>query len=126
MLSRYLNEQIGPLILRLSLGPIMLISHGLPKLTNYSSLKSSFPDPLGVTSQLSLALVIFSEVICSILLILGIKTRLFTIPLIITMAVAAFIIHAGDPWQKQEFPIIYLAGYISLLFTGGGKFSIKE
>ena len=126
MLSRHIDKELGPFLLRLSLGSIMLFAHGLPKLLNYNLKKDFFPDPLGVSAQLSLCLVIFSEVLCSILIILGVKVRLTTIPLIITMAVAAFIVHAGEPWKKQELAAIYLSGFIALFFLGEGKFALKK
>jgi putative oxidoreductase len=40
------------------------------------------------------------------------------------MAVAAFIVHGGDPWGEKELAYIYLAGYLTLLLTGPGKFSV--
>ena len=75
MLSRHIDKEIELFLLRLSLGSTMLFSHGLPKLLDYNLKKDFFPDPLGVSTQLSLCLVIFSEVICSLLVILGVKIR---------------------------------------------------
>jgi putative oxidoreductase len=63
-------------------------------------------------------------VFCSIAIILGFATRFVSIPLIITMFVAVFIIHADDPWQKKEFALLYLVPFLTLLFTGAGKFSL--
>jgi putative oxidoreductase len=83
-----------------------------------------FPDPIGLGSQISLSLTIFAEVFCSIAIILGLATRLVAIPLIITMSVAVFIIHADDPWQKKEFALLYLVPYLTLVFTGAGRFSL--
>jgi putative oxidoreductase len=123
MITKHLNHQYGPLIIRLFVGIIMLVQHGLPKLIDYNSKKNVFPDPLGISSELSLALVVFAEVICSVFIILGLKTRLSSIPLLITMAIAAFIVHAGDPWSKQELPVTC---YASLIFTGGGAFTLKD
>jgi putative oxidoreductase len=40
------------------------------------------------------------------------------------MLVAAFIIHADDPFRKQEFALLYAVPYLTLILTGGGKFSI--
>ena len=79
MITRHLNHQYGPLIIRLFVGIIMLVQHGLPKLIDYNSKKNVFPDPLGISSELSLALVVFAEVICSVFIILGLKTRLSSI-----------------------------------------------
>jgi putative oxidoreductase len=49
---------------------------------------------------------------------------LAVIPLIVTMLVAVFHIHASDPFTKQELGLFYLAGYVILFFTGSGKYSI--
>tara|TARA_B100000886_G_C20202608_1_gene398989 strand:+ start:226 stop:606 length:381 start_codon:yes stop_codon:yes gene_type:complete len=126
VLSRYLNPEFGPLILRLSLGLTMLLAHGVPKLVNFTTNSTSFPDPLGVSPKLSLLLTIFAEVVCSIFLILGLKVRITLIPLIFTMLVASFIVHAGQAWSNQEPAFIFLTGYIAIMFTGPGKFSLTK
>ena len=104
-------------IFRIFLGLSMLFAHGLPKIEKFSLLSKTFPDPFGISSPVSLSLVIFSEVVCSILLTLGIKVRWVLIPLIITMIVAAFIIHLDDSYLKKEKAILYLMGYLTLFFS---------
>lgn len=112
------------LILRIGLGGMMLV-HGLPKLEMLmAGGEIQFPGILGMSPALSLFLAVFAEFFCSILLILGLATRFATIPLIITMLVAVFVIHANDPFANQELGLHYLLGYIVLLILGGGKFSI--
>jgi putative oxidoreductase len=86
----------------------------------------SFADPIGIGETASLVLVVFSEVFCSILLIVGMATRLAAIPLIITMLVAAFIIHASDGFGKQELPLLYTTIYIVFALVGAGKFSVDN
>lgn len=113
---------LGLLLLRLGFGGLML-THGIPKLMNYATLATQFPDPLGVGSQLSVIMAISAEVGCAGLLILGLFTRLATIPLIITMLVAALIVHGGDPFAKKEAAITYLIPYLTLLLTGPGRFA---
>ncbi len=115
----------GLLFLRVSSG-LMMIPHGWAKLSGFTTKMSSFPDPLGISSQASLTGTVFAEFFCAILLVLGIKTKWVTIPLIFTMLVAAFVVHASDPWNKKEFPLLYAAIFAALTMTGGGKFSIKE
>ncbi len=115
---------IGLLILRLSIGGMMLFCHGWGKLSGFSELSTKFPDPLGVGSALSLSLAIGAEVFCSIAIILGVGTRLATIPLIITMLVAAFMVHGDDPWAKKEFALLYLFPFLALLFTGPGRYAL--
>jgi putative oxidoreductase len=115
---------LGLLLLRLAVGGMMLVGHGWGKLINFGEKASVFPDPLGVGSMTSLSLAVFAEVFCSIGIILGLATRFVAIPLTITMFVAAFIIHSDDPWQKKEFALLYLAPFLTLIFTGAGRFSL--
>ncbi len=114
---------LGLLILRLGAGGLMLGAHGWGKLMTFSEKSGKFPDPLGVGSQASLGLVVFAEVFCAAAIILGLFTRLAAIPLLITMLVAAFVIHGNDPFQKQEFALLYAVPYLALIFTGAGAFS---
>lgn len=115
-------KDIGLLILRIGLGANML-PHGISKLSKILSGKFDFADPIGIGETPSLLLATFSELICSLLIIVGFKTKLASIPLAITMLVAAFITHFEDPWSKKELPVIYLFGFISIAFLGAGKYS---
>ena len=110
-------------LLRAGLG-IMMLTHGLPKLLHYNKMAPDFFDPFKVSSHLALGLVVFSEVICSVSLIVGLFTRAFVIPLIIQMAVIIFIVHAADGFSRQELALHYLLGYVILLIIGAGRFSL--
>ena len=112
------------LILRIVFGFGMFYAHGLPKIQKYEQLTTSFPDPLGLGSFVSLWLALLAEVVAAILLILGLGTRFVLIPLIITMLVAFFIVHADDPFSKKELALLYLIPFISLFLTGPGKYSL--
>ena len=116
---------IGLLVLRVGIGCLMLV-HGFQKVLGFSKLSGAFPDPIGVGSQLSLILAIGAEVGCSVLLILGLGTRLAVVPLAFTMLVALFLVHADDPWNVKELAAIYLLVYASLFLTGSGQFSLDH
>jgi putative oxidoreductase len=119
-------QNIALLILRLSSGGFMLFAHGLPKLMDFTARATRFPDPLGIGPTASLSLAIFAEVFCAALIIFGLATRFAAIPLIITMAVAAFIVHASDPFARQELPLLFGAVFLALALTGGGEFSLDR
>lgn len=116
---------IGLLVLRVGIGCMMLV-HGVQKMNGFSEKADVFPDPIGVGSQLSLILAIGAEVGCSVLLMLGLGTRLAVIPLAFTMIVAVFLVHGSDPWKVRELGAIYLLVYSSLLLTGPGQFSLDH
>jgi putative oxidoreductase len=133
---------IGLLILRLGIGGY-LITHGWGKLQMLlAGGADKFGDPIGLGSTVSLALVTMSEFICALLIMLGLGTRLAVFPVVISMAVAAFVVHAKDPWTMEaaanaffsgasktwfskEPALLYLIPFLSLAFTGGGKLSLN-
>ena len=113
------------LLSRVAIGAIML-THGLPKLTKLLVGNVEFSDPFGIGPGASLALAVFAEVGCSILLILGLATRFATIPLITTMLVAIFYAHASTPFSKRELPLMFLIFFTGFLILGAGKYSFDQ
>ena len=113
------------LALRLLFGGLLL-SHGIQKWTNFESMSAAFPDPLGVGHSVSLGLAIFGELFCSIGFILGALYRLAMIPMIFTMIVAFFVVHANDVFAVKELAFIYLVVFILMYIAGPGKFSIDH
>lgn len=106
-------------------GGAFMITHGLPKMEKLmAGGEISFYDPFGFGDTFALALAVFAEVICTSLLIIGLLTRPAAIFLVITMAVAAFMAHAGDPFGNKEMSLLYLLIYVTILVTGAGRFSI--
>lgn len=110
------------LALRVLTGGAML-SHGIPKLMAFATLKETFPDPLGVGSMVSLMLSIGAEVGCSLLLILGLFTRLAVLPLAFTMLMAFFVIHSADPFSTRELAMMYFMIYVAIFSLGSGNYS---
>lgn len=113
----------GMLILRLGMGGLMM-KHGYDKLIHFSQYKTQFISFLGMGQSLSLSLVIFAEFFCALFILIGLFTRLATIPVIITMCVALFKAHNSDVLGEGEMATLYLAGFLTLLFTGPGKISV--
>lgn len=117
---------VGLLILRVGFSGMLIMRHGVTKLLEYSEKAPSFPDPLHVGHTTSMTLAIVGEFFAPILVMLGFGTRLAAVPTAITMAVAALIIHADDPLAKKELAILYLVPYLTLIFAGGGRFSVDQ
>lgn len=111
------------LALRIFFG-VLLMSHGIQKLSNYQELSVAFPDPLGVGSPLSLGLAIFAEFVCSMGFVIGILYRLAMLPMIFTMGMAFFVIHANDAFAVKELALIYLVVFVLMYISGPGKFSV--
>jgi len=120
------GTDIGLLIARVSAGSMMLFAHGWGKLANYSERVSSWADPIGLGSEVSLTLAVFAEVFCSLAVIIGLGTRVAAIPLLTTMLVAALVVHTNDPFAKQELPLLFATIFVLLILAGPGRISVDN
>ena len=88
---------IAMLVLRAGLG-IMMIPYGYQKLIHFAERKDRFMNFMGIGSTTSLILVIFAEVICTSLLILGLLSRFAALVLVILTSVIVF----KAFWRRSE------------------------
>lgn len=128
ILSTKINDtqvNIALLLLRVTAG-VLMANHGYQKFANFSEIEPQFMEFLGLSKKISLGLVVFSELLCSVFLVIGIATRFALVPLVITMIVAVFSAHAGEIFGKGETAFLYLAIYTTLLLKGAGKYSVDS
>ena len=126
------NNSIASLILRLGFGLYMILGHGYPKLFKFLNGDFQFAELFGLPSSVNLALAIITEFILPIFVVLGYFTRLASIPIIFTMAVAAFMANYGNPWfayqaaggGSKEMALLFLFGFLGIAFLGSGKYSL--
>jgi len=121
------TQDIALLIFRVVFGFTMLPDHGWVKLSNYNALRQNFYyDFLGMGSFVSASLAVFAEFFCSIFIILGLFTRLSTIPLMILLVVAASVHNWILFYNKDERVILFLFGYFLIFLLGPGKYSLDR
>lgn len=113
-------------VARLWFGLTMLLTHGLEKLAHFNTIVGAFPDPIGLGQQTTLTLVVFAEVFAALFLVVGFCTRLAALVLVIDMFVAYLMVHKAEIGGQGggELAFLYLAGFVFLLMTGGGLFSL--
>ena len=125
----------GLLVLRASFGLMMLLGHGIVKWQNYPEMLKMWNVtpaiwPLSTMSApMSLMATIGAEVFASALLVLGLMTRPAAFILGFAMCVAAFQVHALDPFfskggAAKEMAVLYLIPAFVLIITGGGQWSL--
>ncbi len=133
--TRDLPASIGLLMLRLGIGSMMLIGHGIPKLQAYADKKDNFPVssmwPFSLMIQpVSLIATIVAELLCAGLIILGLGTRFAAFILGFAMVVAAFDVGGQWPWFAEppafskEPALLYLVPMLVLIVSGAGGTSM--
>lgn len=119
------RTDIALLLLRLMFGGGMIIGHGWSKLMKFFGEEPlSFANPYGIGEVPSLVLATGAEFFCSILIVLGLFTRLAALPLIFTMLTVVLVVNFGEPFAKTEKAWMYLIPYICLALTGAGYYSL--
>jgi putative oxidoreductase len=108
------------------MGLSLLALHGWSKLAGFQKMAGGFPDPLKVGHRNSLLLSIIGEVVCPILVVLGLFTRLGALGAAINMGVAFFMIHKGTlkGAQSGELAFLFFCGFVVLLIAGAGRFAL--
>lgn len=126
------NNDLGLLILRVSVGGLMLF-HGVHKLIYGVGFIGGMLAQFGLPSFIayfSLA----AELIAAIMIVVGLWTRLASVIMAGNMVVAILMAHLGTLFTVApmtggwavELPMLYLLGAAALAFTGGGKYAITR
>jgi putative oxidoreductase len=85
-----------------------------------------FPDPIHVGAHAGLAFALLSDGICSVLVLIGLATRLAAAVILTNLLVAFFFVHHAAYFSNShvELVALYIIIFATLLFTGPGRFSI--
>jgi putative oxidoreductase len=114
----------GLLLFRLLAGFALLRVHGWEKVANYEAELRSIPDPFGLGGEVNLAIAIFSDVFCALLVMAGLFTRLASLSILATTLVGLFFVHLNDPWHGRDVPMVYSIMFLLILLLGPGKYSL--
>jgi putative oxidoreductase len=120
---RSLNTDLASLLLRMIIGGLFMY-YGYMKVESYDQFLPMFTDIIGIGAKLSFNLVIFAELGCGFLVLIGFMTRLTIIPIFITMAVAYFIAHKNDPFLIKQIAFLYLMLCPVVFILGPGRYSV--
>lgn len=115
---------IGLLLLRVFTGWAMLLQHGLHKLPpspRFIERVSALGFPLPEFFAWAAAL---AEVFGGGLLALGLCTRPAAAAILVTMLVAAFMLHANDPFGEKELALLYACVAWLFMLIGSGRYGL--
>lgn len=119
-------SDFGLLMLRLFLGINLFLRHGLEKITHFSQMSSHFPNPLHIGSHTSLIYALISDAICSLLVTIGLGTRVAAFVILVNISVVFYFVDHHSLYGHGELLLIYIGGFLALVCTGGGRFSLDS
>ncbi len=126
------NDSLGKLILRLTVG-ILLLFHGIAKITNPGTVDyiGGVLSNTGLPSFLANGVYI-GEVIAPVMLVLGIYSRYAAMIIIVNMLFAIGLMHGGEVFLvteqggwRLELQGFYLFGAVAIVFLGSGSQALK-
>ena len=112
------------LFLRVTASVLVLLVHGLPKALHYASQLDAIEDPLHFGKTLTLAFAIFAEVVCPLLMIAGIATRLAALPIMLVSAIALGLVHREWTLDQGQFAWMLLIMFGAIAIGGAGRYRI--
>ncbi|MEP9319667.1 DoxX family protein [Pseudomonas sp. LABIM340] len=113
------------LFMRVSAAVLLLQVHGLPKLLHWQNELQHIEDPFGLGATPTLALAVFAEVLCPILLILGVFARLACLPVIAVLLVALLFVHPQWSLEEGQFAWWMLILFAGLAIAGPGGYRLN-
>ncbi|RON20941.1 LysR family transcriptional regulator [Pseudomonas brassicacearum] len=115
----------GLLFLRVSASLFLLWVHGLPKLLDYSAQLQVIEDPFHLGAHLTLMLAIFAEVLCPLLIIVGLLVRLACLPILCVLLVAMVVVHPQWSIEEGQFGWLLLILFTSIFIAGPGRLALN-
>lgn len=125
------KPSLGILVQRISVGGLMLF-HGFYKLSNGVSWIAEMLASKGLPGFIAYGSYI-GEVVAPVMIILGVRTRVSSVILAMTLFNAFLLMHTSDlfltnpnsgAWQ-MELILLYFLGAVSLVISGGGKYAFS-
>jgi len=117
-------QDIGLLFLRLTGALLLLYVHGLPKIINFAGELVHIDDPLHVGRAFTLGFAIFAEVLCPVLIVPGILTRLASAAVLVLLGVSMFLVHPDWSVAEGQFGWLLMIVFGSIALMGAGRYSI--
>jgi len=125
------TEDIGKLVLRLTLG-ILLLLHGVAKILGGVGGIAGMLQNIGLPGFLAYGVYI-GEVLAPLLVILGFYARIGALIVVATMVAALYLAHMDDLFLlgqgggwKLELQGFFLFTALAIALIGPGRFSVKE
>jgi putative oxidoreductase len=122
-----LNNDLGLLFIRVWFCISLFAKHGIEKVFHYSDMLTKFPDPIHVGPTVGLTFAMIADFVCTLLIIIGLGTRLAALFMTINLLVIfAFMHQFSFVDGHAELVYVYLGLAIFMVIAGPGKYSLDN
>jgi putative oxidoreductase len=130
-MKAFMTEDVGKLVLRLTLG-ILLLMHGVAKILGGVSGISGLLQGAGLPGYVAYGAYI-GEVAAPLLVIAGFYARIGALVIVVNMLAAIYLAHLGDVFALGrgggwaiELQAFFLFTALAVALIGPGRFSVRE
>lgn len=114
----------GLLFARVAGAALLLHVHGIPKLVHYQQELARIDDPLGMGRALTLWCALLAEVLCPLLIAVGLFTRLAALPVVFLLAVSMALVHPDWSIAEGQFGWLLIIVFGTIALSGAGRYSM--
>jgi putative oxidoreductase len=125
-IGRELPSNIVLFVLRAIVGVNIALLHGWDKLHHFGSRTGSVPDQLGIGPKYALMVAVAGEFVGGILMATGLLGRVGSFLVAFVSALALAATYHGGAWHERELWGLYLAGSLTVLLLGCGRYSLDS
>jgi putative oxidoreductase len=126
LMNRISPGDAALLFLRVASSILVLIVHGLPKAWHYTAQIAAIEDPFHLGKAVSLWFALFGEVVCPLLIILGIATRVAALPVLIITVIALLFVHPEWRIEQAQFAWMLLILFGTIVIGGAGRIRLDR
>jgi putative oxidoreductase len=122
-----IKSDLGLLFIRVWFCISLFVKHGLEKVFHYSDMLAKFPDPIHVGPTVGLTFAMIADFVCTLLIIIGLGTRLAALLMVINLLVIFIFMHGFSFMDGHaELVYVYLGLAIFIVIAGPGKYSLDS
>jgi putative oxidoreductase len=114
------------LFFRIAISLEMIFVHGFKKLGIGVAAAEQVPNPLHLPEDFNYAFAVFANIFFPFLVLIGLCTRLATLPSLAVTLTGYFVLHWNDAATVRDTPFIYSVIFFLILFMGPGKYSVDN
>ena len=122
----YLLFNTTMLFFRIAASLEMIFVHGFKKLGVGVADAEKIPNPLHLPAAFNDAFAVSANIFFPFLVLIGLCTRLATLPTLAVTLTGYFILHWNDAALIRDTPFIYSIIFLFILVMGPGKYSVDS